>query len=410
MRDVLALVPTRGGSKGLPRKNLRLLQGHPLVAWAIAAGRQARSVTRTICSTDDPEIAEVARKYGADVPYLRPPHLAGDTTVDLPVFQHALDWLQREEGWTPEAVVQLRATSPIRAEGLVDAGIELLDADPAATSVRSVCIAPQTPFKMWRIAEGVTGATPYMSPLLDVPGLAEPFNAPRQELPVAWWQTGTLDIVRAEVIRSGSMSGTRVLPLRIETALAVDIDVASDLERAERVMANLRCVRPGPVPEWSKVRILAVDVDGTLTPGTMYYDGKGEALKRFHTHDGKGLERVRAAGVHVAILTQENTPFIVARARKLGVEDLQIGVTDKLSALRQLCERVGVSLAEIAFVGDDVGDAAALQAVAAAGGLACAVADARAEARVAANFICPHRGGEGAVRDVCDRIVGASTP
>src|ERR671935_3179198 len=104
-RRVLAVVPARGGSKGLPRKNLRLLAGKPLVAHAVAAGLAAELVERVVCSTDDPEIAEAARRAGAEVPFLRPAELAQDTSEDWPVFAHALGWLEQHEGWVPDLVV-----------------------------------------------------------------------------------------------------------------------------------------------------------------------------------------------------------------------------------------------------------------------------------------------------------------
>ena len=108
--QVLAVIPARGGSKGLPRKNIREFAGFPLIAYSIAAGLGAECVTRTIVSTDDEEIAAVARQYGAETPFLRPAELAQDNTTDLPVFQHALRWLDEHEGYQPEVVVQLRPT------------------------------------------------------------------------------------------------------------------------------------------------------------------------------------------------------------------------------------------------------------------------------------------------------------
>ena len=115
---VLALVPARGGSKGLPGKNLRPLAGHPLVAWAVAAGRQAERVGRVLVSTDDPAIRDAAVAAGAEAPFLRPAALAADDTTDLPVVLHALDWLLEHEGYAPGVVVQLRPTSPLRPPGL----------------------------------------------------------------------------------------------------------------------------------------------------------------------------------------------------------------------------------------------------------------------------------------------------
>jgi CMP-N-acetylneuraminic acid synthetase len=143
--SVLALVTARGGSKGIPGKNLKELYGHPLVAWAVAAGVQSNLVTRTICSTDSEEIGMVAERYGAEVPFMRPPTLAEDTTPDLPVFLHVLDYLAMEDSWVPDVIVHLRPTTPLRPRGLVDRSIELLTRHPVATSVRAVCEAPTTP-------------------------------------------------------------------------------------------------------------------------------------------------------------------------------------------------------------------------------------------------------------------------
>jgi N-acylneuraminate cytidylyltransferase len=120
--QVLAIIPARGGSKSIPRKNIRPLAGHPLIAYSIAAALEAHSVTRTIISTDDEEIAEVARRYGAETPFLRPAEFAQDNTTDLPVFEHALGWLMENEAYNPDIVVQLRPTSPIRPPDCVDSG------------------------------------------------------------------------------------------------------------------------------------------------------------------------------------------------------------------------------------------------------------------------------------------------
>ena len=144
LSHVLALVTARGGSKGIHRKNLRLLDGHPLVGWAVAAGIQAKTVTRTVCSTNDVDIAAAAREYGAEVPFIRPSELSLDDTRDLPVFLHTLDWLQAEESWVPDIVIHLRPTAPLRPIGLLDQSIDLLRSNASATSVRAVCQLPRT--------------------------------------------------------------------------------------------------------------------------------------------------------------------------------------------------------------------------------------------------------------------------
>lgn len=403
---VLAIVPARGGSKGLSRKNLRLLGGHPLTGWAVQAGVQAAAVERTICTTDDPEIAAVAKAYGAEVPFLRPPELAQDTTLDLPVFIHTLDWLADRENWQPEFVIHLRPTSPFRGRDYVDHAVRLLRGDPQCTSVRSVCRPAATPFKMWRLSKGGRQA-PYMLPLLDIPGNPEPFNSPRQALPAVYWHNGIVDAMRVSTLYAGSMTGPRILPLLVDERLAVDIDTELDLHVAEVLAQEIDCVRPAKPLPWKSVRLLALDCDGTLTPGSMYYDGTGEVLKRFHTHDGHGISAVQALGVEVALITRERSDIPEARARKLGFSRVHTGILDKVQTLRAICEQEGIGFSEVAYIGDDQPDLEVMAAVAQAGGISCAPSDARREARAAARFLCGSPGGRGAVRDVCDLIAAA---
>src|SRR5512146_3332460 len=230
MTEILALIPARGGSKGIPRKNIRLFAGYPLIAWSIAAAKQSSFVTRLIVSTDDPEIAAVARECGAETPFLRPSELAQDNTTDLPVFEQALAWLDENEGYQPEVLVQLRPTSPIRPKDCVDNAVKILLAHGDADCVRGVVPAGQNPHKMWRFA----GENQPMKPLLQVEGIAEPYNAPRQSLPPVYWQTGHIDAIRAEtILRKGSMSGDVILPLLIDPRFTVDIDSLNDWRRAE---------------------------------------------------------------------------------------------------------------------------------------------------------------------------------
>jgi YrbI family 3-deoxy-D-manno-octulosonate 8-phosphate phosphatase len=151
--------------------------------------------------------------------------------------------------------------------------------------------------------------------------------------------------------------------------------------------------------------LLCVDVDGVLTDAGMYYGPDGEVLKKFNTRDGMGLARVREAGVAVAIISGENSAIVHARAAKLQIDDVFCGVTDKLGAVSELCVRHGLELSEVAFVGDDLNDLSALQCV----GLACAVADAAEPVVAAAHYVTRRRGGDGAVREVCELLIAAKT-
>lgn len=231
--SVVAVIPARGGSVGIPRKNLVPVAGRPLIVWTIEAALAASTVDRTIVSTDDPEIAEVARSAGAEVPFLRPAELAGPEVLDLPVFQHALAWLRREEGLQPELVVHLRPTSPARRSGLIDEAVGALRAEPEATSLRSVSPAPHTPWKMWEIGDDGL-LTPVLGTLE-----AERFNEPRQALPPAWLHDGVIDVIRPEVIEAGSMTGPRILALRLRPEDGIDIDRPEDLAPAEAALRRL---------------------------------------------------------------------------------------------------------------------------------------------------------------------------
>lgn len=231
--NVLALIPARGGSKSIPRKNILPFAGHPLVAYSIAAALASETVTRVIVSTDDEEIAEISRRYGAETPFLRPDEFSQDATPDLPVFQHALQWLTENQSYNPEIVVQLRPTSPFRRVSHIDRAVMRLIEHPEADSVRTVCVPFQNPYKMWRI-----GPEGYMHPLLQT-GHPEPYNLPRQVLPEVYWQTGYVDAAWADTIRvKGSMTGERILPLVIDASEWIDIDSSDDWRRAERMLES----------------------------------------------------------------------------------------------------------------------------------------------------------------------------
>jgi len=231
--NILALVPARGGSKGIPRKNLLMLAGKPLVAYSIEQALASRYVTRTIVSTDDAEIAEVARKYGADVPFMRPHEFAHDLSPDLDVFRHALEWLRDREGYRCDLVVHLRPTAPVRRVPLIDDAIEAMLRDPRADSLRSVSQPQQTPYKMWRIVDG------RLEPLVQIAGVAEPHSMPRQQLPDVYWQNGYVDIVRPHVVLDlGMMAGRRIVPFIVHDPV-FELDYADDILRLEAALATL---------------------------------------------------------------------------------------------------------------------------------------------------------------------------
>jgi N-acylneuraminate cytidylyltransferase len=235
MTEVLALIPARGGSKSILRKNIVDFAGFPLIAYSIAAGLAAQAVDRVIVSTDSPEIATISRNYGAETPFLRPGEFAQDNTPDLPVFIHALEWLADAESYSPDIVVQLRPTSPFRRVDHINTAVHRLIERPEADAVRTVCVPFQNPFKMWRI-----GAEGLMEPLgIDLGVSVEPYNQPRQVLPEVYWQTGYVDAAWSDtILRKNSMTGGAILPLVIDPSEWVDIDSPDDWRRAEMLLTS----------------------------------------------------------------------------------------------------------------------------------------------------------------------------
>jgi len=255
--SVLAIVPARAGSRGIPDKNVVSFRGKPLLVHSIEHGLAARNVDRVIVSTDSPRYRAVALDSGAEAPFLRPAALAGDFSTDLEVFVHALEWLDAHEGYRPEACVHLRPTHPTRRVLDVEQAVELLLADPSADSVRSVVKAPHTPYKMWRLDEAGT-----LQPLLAGP-VPEAWNQPRQALPEVYLQNAAVDVVRARVVRERrSMTGGRVLPYLMDRI--GDVDAWSDLAALEAEFPD------GELPSG---RSFVFDMDGviaTLVPDLDY--------------------------------------------------------------------------------------------------------------------------------------------
>jgi N-acylneuraminate cytidylyltransferase len=402
--EVLAIIPARGGSKSIPRKNILDFAGHPLLAYSIAAGLKAEAVTRVIVSTDDEDIAQVARRFGAEVPFMRPAEYAQDDTLDLPVFQHALGWLTEHEEYHPDIVIQLRPTSPVRPPDCVDNAVKLLIENPQAASVRGVVISGQNPFKMWQIAPDGQ-----MKPLLTVEGLAEPYNAPRQELPQTYWQTGHIDAIRPRVIlEKEMMSGEVILPLVIDVAYTVDIDTQRDWERAERLMKSgeLPVVVPDANPYGfpDQIELIVLDFDGVLTDNRVWVDQNGMERVAAHRGDGMGISRLKKAGFEVIVLSTETNPVVAARCEKLKIPVYQ-GIDDKGSALKSLLKERKINPEDVIYVGNDINDLPCFPLV----GCAVAVADAHPDIHPHADLILSTKGGYGAVRELSDLIISQFT-
>ncbi|MBX7078791.1 MAG: acylneuraminate cytidylyltransferase [Nannocystaceae bacterium] len=381
----VALIPARGGSKGIPRKNLVALAGRPLLVHSIEHARASAAIDRVFVSTDDDEIADVALSAGAEV-VRRPAALAGDTASTESAVGHALtSW--RAEGLEPTRIVLLQCTSPFRSPGQLDAALAQFDREQCDSMLSVV------PFHGFVWQAGPAGARPCTY---------DPAARPRrQDIRDTVLETGSFYVFRTEIFeRSGARLGGRIGAFEVPPCDAIDIDEPADLERA-RAEALRRGL--GADIDLASFEWLVLDVDGTLTDGAMYYGNGGDELKRFDTRDGAGIAAFRRAGGRVALVTGESSPAVLRRAEKLQVDHVVLGCQDKAAALVDLCRRFRVAPQRVLAMGDDLGDLPLVDKV----GLFVAPADAQPVVRASADWITQARGGYGAVREVTDRLVRA---
>jgi len=232
---ILCLIPARGGSKAIPRKNIKTLIDRPLIAYTIEQAKEVRLIDRVIVSTEDQEIANIAREWGAEVPFLRPPDLAQDSTPDLPVFEQALRWLKEKEGYHPEFIVHLRCTVPLRKISDIETGISKM-IEFRTDSVISFSLVREFPQKMWRILDGK--AVKFLPPELQIKG--DP-DSPRQLLEPLYRHNGVVAVIKYETIMiKKSMFGENIIPFITEQENAIDIDMPEDFLLVESIIKKRR--------------------------------------------------------------------------------------------------------------------------------------------------------------------------
>lgn len=384
MSEVVAIIPARGGSKGVPRKNLRRVGGVPLVARAIAAAGRSGAVDRIVVSTDDDEIAAVAREWGADV-VERPADLAGDTASSESAVLHVLGVLA-QRGVDVSVVAFLQATSPFIDAPALAAAVRLVGSD----RFDSVFAAIETYGFLWRRDES-SGAVAINHDAAHRPR--------RQDREPHHLETGAFYVFGAAGFEaSAHRFFGRIGVVEVPERTALEIDTLSELENA-RALAPLV-----DAPEPIDVDAVVTDFDGVHTDDTVAVDDAGRESVRVSRSDGMGVALLRKAGIPVLILSTETNPVVSARARKLQVEVLQ-GLDDKAEALRAWADASGTPLSRIAYLGNDVNDLACLELV----GWPVAVPGSHPLVLAAARAVVDRPGGDGAVRALADRVLAART-
>lgn len=226
-KEVMAFIPARSGSRGVPDKNVRLLAGYPVIAWSIAAAKISETVDRIIVSTDSPVYASIAREYGAETPFLRPAQFATDASPDRDCILHAHEWLKENEDYEAEYWVHLRPTTPLRDPKIVDDAVRAIIDRPQATSLRSGHSAPETPFKWFQLDDNG-----YFQGLRPDDPRPEYYNLPRQAFPEVYIPDGYVDVLRASFFTSSeSLHGGTMMGYVSPSCL--EIDTVEELEMIE---------------------------------------------------------------------------------------------------------------------------------------------------------------------------------
>ena len=230
--EILCLIPARSGSKGIPDKNIKNLVNKPLLAWSIEQAQNSKYKMRIIVSTDSEEYGNIAKKYGAEVPFLRPSEIAQDLSTDLEFIEHSLKYLEDNENYIPDFIVQLRPTYPTRKVETLDDTIKtFIEKRMEYDSLRTVFPIEKSPFKMYTL--NGNNLEPLFRTLGDI---NEPYNQCRQNLPTAYLHNGYIDILNTNIVKNKLISGERIYGYVMSTEEYHDIDTIEDFEIVEKII------------------------------------------------------------------------------------------------------------------------------------------------------------------------------
>jgi YrbI family 3-deoxy-D-manno-octulosonate 8-phosphate phosphatase len=387
--ECLAIIPARGGSKGIPRKNVLPVAGKPLIAYNIEQARRSRYIHRVVVSTDDDEIAEVARRYGAEI-VRRPAEISGDSASSESALLHVLQVLQQEEGYQPDLLVFLQCTSPLTLAEDMDGTIQALLSQRADSALAVI------PFHYFLWRQEVDGAVG-----INHDKRVRPL---RQEREPQYLETGAVYVMKAPDFlkaRHRFFGKTALYVMPAERRL--EIDEPADLQIAElRLRSQGGAVRSKSFPD--PIQAVVFDFDGVFTDNRVLVLQDGSEAVLCDRGDGWGLGQMKKSGIPLLILSTEKNPVVQARADKLGIP-CQHGIQDKGQALSQWLLERGLEAEQIVYVGNDVNDLPCLEMV----GFRVVVADAHPSVLAVADLVLEHPGGRGAIRELCELLLANQT-
>ena len=379
----IAFIPVRCGSKSIPFKNIKEFCGKPLVYWNLEALEKSNNIDEIFVATDCEEIKDVVKSFNFSKVkiYDRDKENASDTSSTESVM---LEFINKQNFKDSDLFFLVQATSPLTQTKDFDKALETLKNENADSLL--TCIRTKRFF--WdKNAKAIN---------------YDFINRPRrQDFDGLFMENGAFYINSIENIKKDKnrLSG-KIAIYEMEEFTAVEIDEEDDWLIAEKMMYKyILSKRPKP-----NIKLFLSDVDGTLTDAGMYYGENGEEFKKFNTHDGKGFELLRKAGIKTGIITSENTKIVENRAKKLKVDFLYQGLEHKgkLDIAKEICKELNISLDEVAYIGDDINCKELLSSV----GISACPSNALEEIKNIPNIIkLSKAGGEGAVREFCELIM-----
>lgn len=389
---IIAIIPARGGSRGIPAKNLLDFCGKPLLAWSILQAREARTIGRVYVSSDDPDIQNIAARFGA-VPIVRPPELATDTSSSEQALGHALTEIGRATGATPDLVVFLQATSPLREPEDIDGAVGKL-LETKADSLFSMAILED--FTLWtRKGTALKGLS--FDPLR---------RGRRQDREPVYLENGSIYVFRPEILKKyDNRLGGKISMFEMPRWKSYEIDTLEDVEICAYYFKKKllpRWLKKDPLTKIpaTSIDLLVYDFDGVMTDNRVIVAQDGTEAVVANRADGLGVDRLRDLNIPQIILTTETNPVVKARAAKLRLEVIA-GCQDKKSALITYCQQQGYELARVVYVGNDLNDLEVMKIV----GFPVAPADAYPEVRKVARLVTRAKGGEGVIKELAEGII-----
>ncbi|WP_457559305.1 HAD-IIIA family hydrolase [Candidatus Harpocratesius sp.] len=386
---VVAFIPVRGNSKSIPLKNIKNIAGKPLVFWSIEAALSANIISDIFISTDSSTIKETIENQFDNNNKVHVIGRSKESATDTSSSEIVL--LEFCQVYSFDYVFFIQATSPLISSSDIDNAFHKL-LETRCDSLLSV--VRQKRFIWEEDGNGNIHPSNY-----------DYENRPRrQDFNGFLVENGAFYLSsRQNILKSNCRISGKITFFEMREETYYEIDELSDWLIVEQLLKRkIQKEKKNSLPDSIlKIKYLILDVDGTLTDGGMYYTESGEFIKKFNTRDAHGLELVRREGITPVLMTSENSSIVTSRAKKMKIDKVYLGCKNKLETLNSFCKENKVSMENIAFIGDDVNDLAAIKKV----GFSACPLDAEEQIKENVDYISAKKGGNGAVRDICNHIL-----